>query len=293
MKKLCLSIAVLLFILCVMPLTSAAEAPTYLFITSGTDQTIDATLIERIKSLGFDVVVKNHDDFDAQADSAGKIAVYVSESVSSANIVDKFNDVAIPFITGEAYIFEDMGFTGLNAEVDFGSNTESTKGKVIKPDHPIMKGVSADYKAVTRDDLDPLPNYTWGVVPEKNALAVDPDNPERAVVFAFDKGDSSVDSLYPSYKFPEKRAAINFHTSMSVDAVSEDMWKIFDNTIIWAAGVDPLSPPETEAAETEAAEPAAAEQVKSPQTSDNGILLLVLTAVSSAAIINIKRKYNK
>ncbi|MDD4773462.1 MAG: hypothetical protein PHZ09_07630 [Eubacteriales bacterium] len=61
----------------------------------------------------------------------------------------------------------------------FGSNTANVRGKVTQPGHPIMQGVAADYVVVTKDDLDPLPNYTWAVVPAKNALAVEPDNPDR------------------------------------------------------------------------------------------------------------------
>lgn len=53
------------------------------------------------------------------------------------------------------------------------------KEEGTQPGHPIMQGVAADYVVVTKDDLDPLPNYTWAVVPAKNALAVEPDNPDR------------------------------------------------------------------------------------------------------------------
>lgn len=290
MKKTFLVFAILLCTLIAFSIPSMAAAPTYLFITSGTDVTIDETLIARIKSLGFDVVVKNHDGFDAVADSADKIAIYISESVASANIVEKFNNIAVPLIISEAYIFDDMGLTAPTADVDFGSNTANIKGKVVKPDHPIMKGVSADYAVVTRD-LDPLPNYTWGVVPEKNALAVEPDNASHAVVFAFDKGESSADSLWPSYKFPEKRAAINFHTSMVIDAVSDDMWKIFDNAIIWAAGVNPLAPPEVETVTTTEAVSATGEAENvNPKTLDLSIFMITLAGISTCGIFYLKKK---
>lgn len=292
MKKAFLVIAVLICTLIAFSIPSMAAAPTYLFITSGTDVTIDETLIARIKSLGFDVVVVAHDAYDAAADSAGKVAIYVSESVGSANLVEKFNSIAVPMVISEAYMFEDMGFCGPTADVDFGSNTANVKGTVIKPDHPIMKGVSKDFVAVTKE-LDPLPNYTWAVVPEKNALAVDPANPTRAEVFAFDKGESSVESLWPSYQFPEKRCGINFHTSMAIDAVSADMWKIFDNAIIWAAGVDPLAPPETTAPETEAPvvdDAAAPVVVVSPTTSDAGLLMFTFAAAAICAAVTFKKK---
>lgn len=295
MRKTITAAVILIFLLFSLAIPSVAAAPAYLFITSGTDVTIDDTLIARIKSLGFDVVVVAHDAFDAAADSAGKVAVYISESVSSANITNAFNNVAVPMVISEAYMIEDMGFCAETADVDFGSNTESPKGTVIKPDHPIMKGVAKDFVAVTDMALDPIPNYTWAVTPAKNALAVDPDNPDRAVVWAFEKGESTVDSLEPAYVIPEKRCGINFHTSMAIDVVSADMWKIFDNAIIWAAGFDPLAPPETEAPVTEAAPadeaaPAAPVVVTSPKTSDAGLLVFSIAASALCAVLVLKKK---
>ncbi|MHB1154300.1 MAG: hypothetical protein ACYCWE_21200 [Eubacteriales bacterium] len=293
MKKSFMVIVVLICTLIAFSIPSMAAAPTYLFITSGTDVTIDETLIARIKSLGFDVVVVAHDTYDVAADTAGKVAIYVSESVSSANLVERWNDVAVPMVISEAYMYEDMGLCGPTADVDFGSNTENVKGTVIKPDHPIMKGVSKDYVVITKEGLDPLPNYTWAITPAKNALAVDPANPDRAEVFAFDKGEASVESLWPSYTLPEKRCGINFHTSMAIDAVSEDMWKIFDNAIIWAAGVDPLAPPETEAPVTEAPvveDAAAAPVVVSPKTADAGLFMFTLAAAALCTMLTFKKK---
>jgi hypothetical protein len=293
MKKTFLVIAVLICSLIAFTIPSMAAAPTYLFITSGTDVTIDETLIARIKSLGFDVVVAAHDTYDIAADTAGKVAIYVSESVGSANLVERWNDVAVPMVISEAYMIEDMGLCGPTADVDFGSNTENIKGTVIKPDHPIMKGVSKDYVVVTKEDLDPLPNYTWAITPAKNALAVDPANPDRAVVWAFDKGESTVESLWPAYTLPEKRCSINWHTTMPIDAVSADMWKLFDNAIIWAAGVDPLAPPETEAPVTEAPvveDAAAPVVVVSPKTSDAGLVMFTLAAAALCTALTFKKK---
>ncbi len=294
MRKTFVAAALLILLLISLAIPSMAAAPTYLFITSGTDVTIDETLIARIKSLGFDVVVVNHDTYDIAADTAGKIAIYVSESISSANLMEKFNNVAVPMVISEAYMIEDMGLCGPTADTDFGSNTTSAKGTVIKPDHPIMKGVAKDYVAVTDLAIDPIPNYTWAVTPAVNALAVDPDNPDRAVVWAFEKGESALESLWPAYTLPEKRCGINFHTSMAINVVSEDMWKIFDNAIIWAAGFDPLAPPETEAPVTEAApaeEAAAAPAaVASPATSDAGLLVFSIAASALCAVLILKKK---
>lgn len=288
MKKSFTAIAVLICLFTTFAVPISAAAPVYLFLTSGTDATIDETLIARIKSLGFDVEVKTHDTFDAAADSAGKVAVYISESVTSGNILDAFKDITVPVVFSEAYLIEDMGLCGPTDSVDFGSNTNHSRATVIKPDHPIMKGVSKDYTVITAEGLDPAPNYCWALVPEKNAIAVDPDAPDHAVVWAYEKGDTTVDGLIPPYTVPEKRCAVNWHTSMPTDAVSADMWKIFDNAIIWAAGLDPLAPPETEAPVIE--ETPASVITTNPKTADAGLVLFVFTAAALCAVLTFKKK---
>jgi hypothetical protein len=269
MKKTVLLLTAFICMIIILAVPLTASVPTYLFLT-GVENTIDEQLIARIKALGFDVVVKSHEDFDAAADSAGKVAIYISESVTSGNIVDKFNNIAIPIITSEAYIYDDMGLTLPTAETDFGSNTASISGKVVKPDHPIMKGVATDFKFVTREDIDPPPNVCWGIVPASNVLAADPDIPERAIIFAYEKGEKSMEALFPSYAFPEKRAAIALHTTF-VDSISPDMWKIFDNAVIWAAGVDPLAPPPVEESNDS----------ENPDTADVNIMIYIIGTFSA------------
>ena len=283
MKKTVLSLTTVLLIVCTiiaLSIPSMAAVPTYLFIT-GVENVIDEPLIARIKALGFDVAVKSDTEFNAAADSVGKVAIYISESVSSGNIVDSFNNIAVPIITSEAYIYDDMGLTLPTTDTDFGSNTTSISGKVVKSEHPIMKGVAIDFKFVSRDSIDPPPNVCWGIVPAVNALVVDPDLPERAIIFAYEKGEMSMEAIFPSYAFPEKRAAITLHTTF-VDGISPDMYKIFDNAIIWAAGVDPLAPPPVEETDSE-----------NPETTDLNVIFYVLVAFSAmVGLLTLKKQNN-
>lgn len=295
MKKALAVITFLVFMLSMLSLPASAEKPVYLFVTSGVDQTIDDALIERIKSLGFEVETITHDDLDAAAAAEaakGKIAVYMSESVTSGNILDAFKDVPVPIVFSEPALIEDMGLCGPTDGVDFGSHTNHTNATVVKPDHPIVKGVSKDFTIVPEEGLSPAPTYCWHVVPEKNAIAVDPDAPDRAVIWAYEKGDTTVDGLHAPYQVPEKRAGINWHTTMPYDSVSEDMLKIFDNAIIWAAGIDPLAPPETEPV-TEApvtVEAPATVNTVSPKTADFMLVAVVFAAGAAAAALSQKKK---
>ena len=135
---------------------------------------------------------------------------------------------------------------------------------------------------VTVDGLSPT--YYWHIVPEKNVIAIDPDTPEYAIIWAYDKGDTTVDGIHPPYQVPEKRCYIGWHTTMPYDAVSEDMLKVFDNAIVWAAGFDPLAPPETEpvAEEPDVVDVPTPVDVVSPKTAD---IMLVMVALSAGATV--------
>ena len=67
MKRILVVTALIICLLITFAAPTIAEAPTYLFITSGVDTTIDESLIARIKSLGFEVEVITHDNLDATA----------------------------------------------------------------------------------------------------------------------------------------------------------------------------------------------------------------------------------
>lgn len=79
---------------------------------------------------------------------------------------------------------------------------------------------------------------------------------------------------------------------MPYDAVSEDMLKIFDNAIIWAAGIYPLAPPETEPVteEPEIVDEPSPVDTLSPQTADVIFITVSLAAGAISVSIALKKK---
>ena len=66
----------------------------------------DASIKARLENLGFTVTVK--DSSVLPSDANNKSLVFVSETVMNADINSKFRDVAVPLISTEAAIFDDM-----------------------------------------------------------------------------------------------------------------------------------------------------------------------------------------
>ncbi len=70
----------------------------------------DTAILDRMESLGYEVVTASHTDVDSTwAD--GMNLVYVSSTVSSGNITNKFKNVEVPVIMIEPYAQDDMGMT--------------------------------------------------------------------------------------------------------------------------------------------------------------------------------------
>ena len=75
-------------------------------------------LVDRLELLGFGVTLID-DDVVTAGDASGKDLVIVSHTVSSGDILGMFRDVAVPVITWEDGIFDDMGLsTSSRGDVD-------------------------------------------------------------------------------------------------------------------------------------------------------------------------------
>lgn len=281
------ALILLLTLLLMVPMSvavyAAPETPLVYFVT-GVENQIDELLKTKIESFGFKVEMHSHEDYNVE-DAKKSAVIYISESVSSANIANFFNDIAVPFISSEAYIADDMLITNLTQDTDFGVGT-FTSVKVIKPDHPLVKDLPATFEIVKAEGATP----TFQVVNEKNSVAVDPNDATRSFVLCYEKGDPAMDG---SYNMPEKRIFINWHTTMFDGIYHDNMFTLLKNAFIYAVGFDPLAPePTTEAiAETPVPEEAPAAAAKAnPKTDDGIIVISAILALSCAAFLTIKKK---
>ena len=179
----------------------------------------DAFLEDRLALFGFDVTTVD-DDAASAAMAAGKDLVLISQSISAANITDMFRDAAVPVITWEDALFDDMGMSsGVTGDVD-GFDEIS-----IATDHALAVGFSGDtpvYQGSKR--------LGYGT-PGDGAITVAtvPGQPEKAFVFAYEQG-----AMMVGMEAPAKRMGFFFQND---DVLAYDYRGVtlFDAAVLWAS----------------------------------------------------------
>ena len=106
-----ISLCILLLIVGMGWALSASAEPTYSVLFVGTTSGGDAILIEHLQGQGLNVAVKDAKETQP-ADAELYSLIYVSESVSSDKVADKFKATSTPVIFAEHYVADDMEFAG-------------------------------------------------------------------------------------------------------------------------------------------------------------------------------------
>jgi hypothetical protein len=116
----------------------------------------DAAVKSRLEGLGFTVVVKDAPS-SATADATGKVLVVISESVTATDVGIKFRDVAVPVLTLEAGLFDDMQMTGPTVGTDYDNATGQTQVVIADSSHPMSAGLSGTVTVTTSATA-----FAWG-----------------------------------------------------------------------------------------------------------------------------------
>jgi hypothetical protein len=202
---------------------SVAEVPEVLFIAGS--QTLgsgDQLLVDRLKTKGYDVIVKD-DDFARSADTLGKELVLISKSVSSTVVSDKFATVDAPLITWKNELYDDLGLTGVQKDVNFGSKSQ-TSINILNANHPLaanLKGTVAVYNSAKV--------IGWGA-PGANAInvaSVSSGNVNQSALFAYEEGSSLVNGNIAQ----DKRVGLFLDNT---SALTTNALNIFDAAVDWA-----------------------------------------------------------
>jgi hypothetical protein len=198
--------------------------PSALLVTNSTTLgTGDTAIRNRLESLGYNVVVKAAAS-TTTGDATGKTLVVVSSTVASADVNTKFRTVAVPVVTWEASIFDDMGMTGTVSGTDFGTQASQTQLNVVAAAHPMAAGLSGLVTASASS------TYSWGV-PNANAARVarSSGNTTRYVMFGYDVG-----AAMPGLTAPARRVAL-FLSDATATSLTTNGWALFDASIRWAS----------------------------------------------------------
>jgi thermitase len=192
-----------------------------LVVGSTTLSSGDSSIKSRMENLGYTVTVQD-DDTSASSNATGKDVVIISASVSATAVNTKFRDVAVPVVSAEDGLYDDMKMVNL-ASVDQNLTTGQTQ-VVMGSTHPMAAGLIAQ-----------LPVYTsaydmgWGK-PAASAvkIATLPGDSTKALIFAYDKGATMVGLTAPA------RRAGFFIRDTGSTLLNTPGIQLFESAITWA-----------------------------------------------------------
>jgi hypothetical protein len=196
-----------------------------LWVTTGdpaVGDTGDSPYFERLVDLDFAVTVV--ENAESHAGNVGDNCLVVISPLGDANDVGgKFRDVAVPVVTWEHNIYDDMRMV----------NPEGTGWGVADPQEAIM--ITDPVHPLAAGLVGVVPIYgnngriSWGIPEgEVEIVAMLPGEPERATIFAFEAGGV----MAGGFVAPGHRVALAGGETMGV--VTEQAVALFEAAVVWA-----------------------------------------------------------
>jgi chitodextrinase len=205
-----------------------ARAPRALLITKDNPPRADDELLrQRLQdSFGFVVDVKTAVEVLA-AHANGHHVVVVSESIASSELGSKLASVAVPIVSLEPAVFDDLKMTGTTSNTDFGAATNQTDLVFTKVDHPLAAG-----QALGQVTVVTAPScFIWGL-PAAAAVKIAHlvGNANAWNIFGYESGAAMVGMNAPARRVG---CFVGENTSPNLNETGK---RLFDAAVLWAAG---------------------------------------------------------
>lgn len=185
----------------------------------------DGIVIKRFKEKhGMNVTVLSDKEVTTEK-ANGFSLIFVSESVNSGKIKDKFVDIPVPVIYDEPQISGDTGMTDvdMNGKLEGGNAAKTIQ--IRNSQHALAAGLQNNVD-VYKDNG----KMSWAT-PGKEAIVVAtvPNDEMKATIFAYEKGATNV-------KGKTVAAREVFFYLMTGEEINQtdDGWKLFDAAVRWA-----------------------------------------------------------
>lgn len=198
-------------------------------VGNATLPTGDQAIANRLARLGYQVTVIAA-AASQSSDADGRDLVFISESVSSNNIAEKFRDVAVPVLCAEDYNYDEMMMTGPTVDVDYGYLWDQPVIDVAAGGSPLTGGLppgpTTVYSATGRN--------MWGI-PTANATigAYVHDQPTKPVTFGYDGGAAMVGG-FPA---PARRTGFFLQSyTQEMTLLTPAGLVLFDAAVRWTGG---------------------------------------------------------
>lgn len=185
----------------------------------------DALFKQRLEWLGYTVTVKDQDVLTT-SDNTGKDVIVISSSVEDTVVGSRFRDTAIPVVTWEEYLFDDMKFNTLSGNTNNYSTYETeTKVRMTNSTHPLAAGYTGDvtsFAAVNEMAWSKLTSASGAV-----KIATLTGDSSKVAIFGFDTG-----AQMSGMTAPARRVGL-FHNYWG-GAHTTNAWNFFEAAVTWA-----------------------------------------------------------
>ncbi|MFC1719315.1 hypothetical protein ACFL6S_37040 [Candidatus Poribacteria bacterium] len=211
------------FALLLLFMGSMVAAEKVVLVGSGAPDPKDALIIERLEKMGFTLDI-HIDAGEHPVDLNGVDLVFISESTTSGNIADAYANSSVPVVNCETWTYDDMGFAPNDAGFnDLAGDTLA----IVKADHPITQGLPAEVQVYDPAIVVMTANDLQGDV---EILAVRADDPTRIAISVYEKGAQTL-------KGETQARHVNiFPHSTGWGMVTDDGWKLIENSVLYALG---------------------------------------------------------
>ena len=201
----------------------AANADTLIVVGAVPVSTGDAATISQLQSLGLTVTVIK-DSASTAASANGKDLVVISDSVAPGKVSNKFNQVPVPVLAFEPWVYDNLGMTGTVAQTDFGRSGNQTQLRIVGT-HPLTAGLSG---IVTVGNAPA--SLSWGKPGAAAVVAATlKGNSTRATIFAYEAGALLANGTAAA----ARRVAVHPNTG-ATDVWNANGRTLFDAAVQWA-----------------------------------------------------------
>jgi hypothetical protein len=212
-----------------------------LFVTGSASLTApDAFIKRRLETLGYAVTVKAA-AASVTGDATGKALIVVSSSVTSGDVNTKFTASAVPLITWENAILDDLGMTGTIGGTDYGTTDAQTQASIFASacDRANMYTAAKNWGDGCQDlaggQTGTFALYTaagqfsWGK-PNANAIKIasQANDANKVIDFAYETG-----AAMPGRAAPARRVFL-YLSDLTPALQTGRALALFDNAVYWA-----------------------------------------------------------
>lgn len=217
----------------IVSVSTPSGTPQVLMVTaSSTGTSDDRGIADLLTANGYAVTIVDDNDLDTSGASVadGFDVVMITTTVNASRVGSTFTDVAVPVVTYEHLLFDDLALTGAGS-ANRGEQGSYRSIDIVDPSHPIVgfnfSGEVDVYSSLTR--------VSYGVPgPGADIVALRRNHDERSVLFTYDAGAE----LIGGEPAPAPRAGL-FLTAAGDSRLNEVGEQLLLNTVGWAVGSAP------------------------------------------------------